>query len=93
MVAVAAVKVADPPLHNEIGPPGSMVAVGNGINVTTVGAELAEHRRSRVSSAVLGIFDGPAIYNGAPMPMRERIIYPRAMDSIQTPAPTPRSPR
>ena len=42
MVAVAAVKVTDPPLQNVVGPSGVMVGDGNGFTVTTVGIDVAE---------------------------------------------------
>ena len=38
-----AVNVTEPPAQNVVGPPGVMVAVGNGFTVTTVAADVAEH--------------------------------------------------
>ena len=41
MLAVAAVNITDPPSQNEVGPPGSMVDVGNGFTVIVIILEVA----------------------------------------------------
>ena len=47
-----AVSVTEPPLQNVSGPPAVMVAAGNGLTVTTVAADVAEHVAALVTVTV-----------------------------------------
>ena len=44
-----AVSVTEPPLQNVSGPPAVMVAAGNGLTVTPVAADTAEHPAALVT--------------------------------------------